>query len=913
MPLNEVPEEDVLKLDEGRAQFVFIEKAFRARRKDIRRRALLDGFMHFGLRFYYYVGYVAAQANHAQPFEDLSKESFEILTSWMLGHRLTQSEEEDERRAEMATSLLKDEGQGLQRLAARCIMALPEGHPRRDVELVRKTLLKYLERVRANGEPDDQIITIHDLISFELQPHEQILALIQEGTELLPRVTETEFRHDFYVCVIGYYVSLAIVERDKPDAAAQKQWSERAKEVLDRMRTDHPETFQNPGGLKLAGLVLELNEQYEEAASAFAAAADQADSHKSHDELAAMIEARSRVGSKEFERIVKILTPIVADLEKKYLLAVNDLEISDAGNSFSEVVRTLAFAHAQLGQWAEAVSYLERGKSLRLRYLAALRRIPRGKRLLKLERQLYALERGVPIAAGEFEKEKSQDWLGAGVSLKTKILETYRTGRPKNPFELLASPSIEDVARSLGPREALVTIGVDGRCGTLMAVVCAGDSEKPAAHFLWDDKTLESWIHAFGGDHENGWLYALGAPEIKVDAKNALTMLLSEIDKTIGQTLNEFLKQRRITGITIVPHLWFHLVPFWALPSLASYDISMAASVGHHMQSRAAKFVKHSKALVVADPTGDLRGSLAEADFVQEHLAQLGYDVQRLAQETATEDSLLKGLQGVSILHFCGHGRSDFDRPMRSALLVYPDLSGFETLDGDPFTPIVARADSWQAEDEDERSTLIPDFGRLYEKQVGADTIERRIEYGERGTLWGRYRNGVRSHLAEMWSAGDILAEGSLKDCRFVFLSACEAGGSGMTSDRDEYSGLAAALQVSGASTIICSLWPVSDGLTALYVDLFYAALARKGKSANVVSIARKTGLRLRDMRRKRAAYLLRRLSGRTSSSKAGYILEAYAMQIEKGSEFPFSHPYDWAAFFVTGNSNWDLPQELES
>src|SRR2546426_1614328 len=141
MPLKQVPEENAMNGDEAQAQIVFIDKALRARRKDIRRRALSDGFMSFGLRFYDGVGYLAAQANHAQPFEGLRQESLEILTDWMLGDKLTQSEEEDERRAEMAMSLLTDGGQGLERLASGCIMALPEGHPKRDVELVRKTLL----------------------------------------------------------------------------------------------------------------------------------------------------------------------------------------------------------------------------------------------------------------------------------------------------------------------------------------------------------------------------------------------------------------------------------------------------------------------------------------------------------------------------------------------------------------------------------------------------------------------------------------------------------------------------------------------------------------------------------------------------------------------------------------------------
>ena len=38
--------------------------------------------------------------------------------------------------------------------------------------------------------------------------------------------------------------------------------------------------------------------------------------------------------------------------------------------------------------------------------------------------------------------------------------------------------------------------------------------------------------------------------------------------------------------------------------------------------------------------------------------------------------------------------------------------------------------------------------------------------------------------------------------------------------------------------------------------------------------------------------------------------LEAYAAQLGRGAEPPFSHPYDWAAFHVIGHGRIQLPED---
>jgi len=54
-------------------------------------------------------------------------------------------------------------------------------------------------------------------------------------------------------------------------------------------------------------------------------------------------------------------------------------------------------------------------------------------------------------------------------------------------------------------------------------------------------------------------------------------------------------------------------------------------------------------------------------------------------------------------------------------------------------------------------------------------------------------------------------------------------------------------------------------------------------------------------------------LRRKTSSSNARFVLEVYESQITRGRQFPFSHPFDWAAFFVTGASEVQFPKEGRS
>lgn len=911
--------DDLVDEQELTNQVIYVKKALAATTYEDRDEALLEGLMRFGLRFLPTLGQLARMQNKQGALQDLAERMKEILLDWLDGKRMTERADEDECRAILAITVLEVPAyKALWNRACGAIMALPEGHARRDIPLVQRSLLVCLSEAQTNKDVDEEATVIGDLLGYQLLPIERSLQLLDHGLQLLDKISSPTTRHNLLVQTIGYCIHFAFKARDSGETEGQQVWASGAEAFLKRLLAYEPDLLDTANGMGLYATVMELNGRPEEAVRVFAEAVDKSSPQESSYQQDAVIEKRYRMASGEYERVVKILTPLVDVLEEKYLAAVADHTIKSEGEEFSEVSWSLAFAHAHLGQWAQAVPALERGKSLRLRYQAALRRSAAGQRLLELESYLYALQRGVPLELSEFTSDLKADRLGADTPLHTKVLEAYRQQRLKIPQTLPPPPTIREMAATLRSDEAVVSLGVMNGGGTLMAVICPGDVELPSGRFLLGDWPLHRWSSLFAGEKQDGWLFVLGVPEAGIDRRTALSNLLGGVDEVLGQQLAELLRSKGTRRVTIIPHSWLHMVPFWALPSLAGFEVLMSASASHFTQAGGAQQVEQPRALVVADPTCDLPASLAEADSVTRHLAQLGCTVERLQRRDATEERIVKNLPGASIFHFCGHGRANLHHPTRAALFVSPDLSRFpaaaeenrQTI-ADPFQTLLAVAQRWQAVDSYERCTDLPGLGRLYEEQFPENkTLERRLEYDERGTLWRRYLNGEpASPLAELWTAGDILVQESLRHCRLAFLSACEAGGSGASTLTDEYSGLPAALQLAGVSTIISSFWPVSDALTAFYVDLFYAALVQSAPEVNIGALVKTVNERLRLMKKEEAISALEELRLQSSNARARITLEIFIGRIKEGEELPFQHPYDWAAFYVTGTGDITFPK----
>jgi CHAT domain-containing protein len=271
----------------------------------------------------------------------------------------------------------------------------------------------------------------------------------------------------------------------------------------------------------------------------------------------------------------------------------------------------------------------------------------------------------------------------------------------------------------------------------------------------------------------------------------------------------------------------------------------------------------------------------------------------------ATASAIAASLQDAGFFHFSGHAYSDHGDPDRSALLVAPAPDNAP----DPFPAWVAAA-KWRPASGGWRTAEIPGTGRLSERgNPETQEVERRMERGSAPTLYARYSGGRLRRLGELWSVGDILALGQRSECRFAFLSACESGvAGGKSSYVDEYGGLPAALRLGGIDSLVCSLWEVDEGFTALYADLFYEQLP--AGRADPVAVVRQAGQWLREARKQEVLQRLDHLADqvRKRSPRAAMALEAYRAKIDRErGDVPYATAWEWASFYAIGGGTIDL------
>jgi CHAT domain-containing protein len=208
------------------------------------------------------------------------------------------------------------------------------------------------------------------------------------------------------------------------------------------------------------------------------------------------------------------------------------------------------------------------------------------------------------------------------------------------------------------------------------------------------------------------------------------------------------------------------------------------------------------------------------------------------------------GLKRYRLLHFATHGETDEGEPDRSALILAQDQLP------DPLKQAQARR-------------------KVYDGRLTVQTIRRE------------------------WTL----------DADLVVLGACqtalgqEAGGEGLL-------GFAHALLSKGARGLVLSRWKVDDTATALLMIRFYENLLGKRpglnkgmKRAEALAEAKKW---LAGLKRKQAGELAARLSGgvlRGTEAEAKPVVKGKPAKLPQG-EYPFAHPYYWAAFVLVGDAD---------
>ena len=637
---------------------------------------------------------------------------------------------------------------------------------------------------------------------------------VEHGLALEAGVGPDE-RRIFRTAAAGRYVELAIMARDANDHDRARRLAERGIALLEDLDPDD--------GIVVTLGTLSTFFDDRRAAETFRRILDDPKAGPEVELVAAWMEAPMRYELGEHDRVVEILAPRLAAYEARYLTAFAREDVESKGEMFGRVTMQLAFSHAHRGNWRDAVAVLDRGKSRRSRYRAALRSAPEGAEILERERELYELDRGA-VYRPPVLPDAQVDPLATGVSPRTSLVEAYRRLRPRLEEDGLSTPSLAEVARVLANDEAALILGHHYETAMVVAVRSDDTTTPTMARFV--PLVVGRLVEVLAPNEGHGWLTAIAAGAERAEVEAGLRRLLDVADELVRTTADE-LYAAGVRRLVVVPHRLLHLVPFWAVPSLSRFTVETAPSAAAVVSARGALVPSlGSRAAVVANPTGDLRIAHAEADAVERHLTALGIHSRRLTRTEATETAVVEALaQRPGILHFCGHGQSDLMHPEVSALLVCPDpqLAGGAE---DPFVAWTSAVPEWR-EDGDMRWGDVPGLGRMIEERTELG-LERRLEYGDHGTLWTLYKADRRVAVAELWSAGEMLISRDLDGCALAVLSACESGlGALGAGELDEAAGLPAAVQLAGAASVVATLWPVGDAESALFVDELYGELAR--------------------------------------------------------------------------------------
>ena len=923
---------------EARAQWRHIARTLEAPDEATRRIAAAEGFMSYGLRFLHLLGYAVEQAGASAPKQVLDH-AVEVVdqvgswfNEWLKGERFTERLDEAERRAIVAKALLDERGlAGLSRLAISGVLALPEGHPQRDVAWARSQLLAHLGRCEILGDDQGAMHTIQDIMRHGLLPPRETEQLIKRGERLLPRIDDPHVRRNFWASVAGFHSVQAFAERERleaksawfkvegePDSPPSRSRMKRSRALAEAAMNSMEELLEEIPKADRARVraknraSLAMLYGLDEPAKSVEFLKEALDSGALDDEFAldlVRMEAKQRLLLDQWERACQLLESRIDAFEQRYLAAVDEAEIRSRGEEYSEVLKTLAWASVAGNRWNLAVQALGRGRGIRLRHRAALRRSPAGRVVLERERRLHAIERGVQPSAGEPAVPRDQDWIGVSVSEHTAALEAYRVARREAKVELV-HPDAAAVGAALQLGEAVALLGVSYR-GLLMAVVCAGDSV-PSGRFHLPEWPEERIVKALVGRELDGWVMALGG-RIDPDPQlqGPLEQVLRAFDRIVGQPLGAFAQSNGIEHLTIVPDPWLDFIPWWALKSLSGLDVSVASSLEQFTREQKRERVAVRRALVVSDPTDDLAAAMAEGEAIAKRLTAAGVKVERLNRSEATRDAVVDALEQCEWLHFAGHGRSAISEPLRSALALHPDWARAPVPDAAALTGLFAREDiEWQRPYDEVREATVESIGHLRELRTGPQfEVERWLDYAEGRTLWSLGEAG--EFVADLWSAGAMAVGAPLNRTRVCFLSACSSGGAS-TPSNEGASGLVAALQLSGVSTVISTRWEIVDAVGLLVADLFYENLAASDGEWSVTRVLREAVTQLRKLTQKQTAKRLGPLIAGCADEDARAQLEASARVIETLGQKPFSHPYFWGAYHVSGSGTLRLGMPAE-
>jgi CHAT domain-containing protein len=340
------------------------------------------------------------------------------------------------------------------------------------------------------------------------------------------------------------------------------------------------------------------------------------------------------------------------------------------------------------------------------------------------------------------------------------------------------------------------------------------------------------------------------------------------------QSLSEILHINEILGkvpkhcdqLILIPHIFLHLFPLHALPvspetwkrfnpetqspepinpyllDCFKQGVRYSPSCQLLQQAQRRKRPNFTHLFAVQNPSNDLKCSDLEVEVISEHFDFKDILIQSDAKKLFIDDSRLRI---AHCAHFSCHGYFNFNQPLLSALL----LADCELAPPPP---------------EENPTRYLP------------------------------LQNGKTLDLTKCLTLADIFAL-DFRECRLVVLSACETGISDFSSISDEYISLPSGFLVAGSSSVVPTLWAVSDLSTSFLMIKFYQLL----KAGLSVPLALNTAqIWLRDATKSK---LLEWLGELKLDSESTQEFETLVKKYRSDKKL-FESPFYWAAFCAIGN-----------
>jgi tetratricopeptide (TPR) repeat protein len=741
---------------------------------------------------------LSAAAEDGDPgVSQVRAEAHGMFVRWLRGDRLTDWPDEPARRARALADIARRSAEAgdadAERFSALALLELPRDHPERDDRRAAALLGSFMERCLTNNDISGYLAATGDVLDHDLVGTDERDSLLQAGLALLDRAPAAD-AWNFRLRAIREYVDRAIDARTAGDddgqraavAQARKAYAE-AVAVGDSALTEDVRLTLEALIADAAGDTAAAADWYDEARAARGGTAAERDF--------ALRTAVAHGEAGDWSRAAAVIEPWLNDLRGRYLRSLRSEDVEETGREFATALDVLVGAHIAGGHLDRAAEFADRGKSLRLRFQAYMRRDDTSGQILALEQDLHAQERRASWerAAGT-DPAVVDGWVSGLAGLE----QQYARERARVESGFADDVALADVSSVLAEDEGAVLLSTT-ELGMLAVVVTRRSGTGVAASILEPELTQTGLIQLIGADDEVGWLDLFRTPWLVTRERRRalLATLVADVEDAFGRRLAAVLEPLRLRGLVLIPHLLLHLLPYDALPSLRPYALTTTSSAAAFVVTRtAATPDPGQRAAVIANTTGDLPLTAGMAAIVATRLRQQGWGVLERSGQTATLTDIREVVSSVSVLHFAGHGRSDVLDPDRSALFVYP-----RGTDQYAFSDWLATAVNWRDIDE-ARVADVRGAGCLTERKLPGDVTELMLERPDGGVVWQRTGAGG-TYPAELWTAADMLVTDTLASCRLAVLVACESGGVGAQPVVDEYSGLPAALELAGVDAVV--------------------------------------------------------------------------------------------------------------